>query len=105
MSSVKKSFNALALQQVEKMRNKKCDLSVLPRFLSPYFKTSQLKNSLFLQSKETKKSCRISLFEKNGSTFYFQIITQKLGYPEMWISAATNKELLTKIIKKYELFN
>lgn len=105
MSSVKKSLNALALQQVEKMRNKKCDLSVLPRFLSPYFKTSKLKNTLFLQSKETKKSVRISLFEINGSTYYFQIITSKLNYPEMWISANTNKELLTKIIKKYELFN
>lgn len=105
MSKIKKCFNSLALQQVEKMKNKKCDLSVLPRFLSPYFKTSQLKNSLFLQSKETNKSCRISLFEKNGSTFYFEITTQKLGYPQMWISATTNKELLTKIIKKYELFN
>jgi hypothetical protein len=105
MSKISKKFNSLALQQVEKMKNKNCDLSVLPRFLSPFFKTSQLKNSLFLQSKETNKTIRISLYEKNGSTFYFKITSQKLGYSQMWISSTTNKELLTKIIKKYELFN
>jgi hypothetical protein len=105
MSKIKKPYNFLALQQVKKMKRKKCDLSVLPRFLSPYFKTSQFNNSLFLQSKETNKSCRISFSEKNDLTFYFQITTQKFGYPQMWISATTNKELLTKIIKKYELFN
>ena len=105
MSKIKKNFNSLAIQQVEKMKNKKCDLSVLPRFLSPYFKTSQSKNALFLQSKETLKSVRISLFEINGSTFYFQIISKKINYREMWISANTNKELLKKIFIKYDLFN
>jgi hypothetical protein len=105
MSKIKKNSNSLALQQVEKMRSKPCNLIPLQRFLFPYFKTSKTKNSLFLQSKETKRSVSITFLEKNGSIHYYKILSQKFGYPQFWISATTNKELLTKIIKKYELFN
>jgi hypothetical protein len=105
MSINQKKLNSLAIMQVEKMRSKRVNLSVLPRFLSPYFKTSQLRNSLFLQSKETKKTIRITFYETIGETFYFKITSKKINYSDMWLSATTNKELLTKIIKKYEFFS
>ena len=44
MSKIKKNSNSLALQQVEKMRLKPCNLIPLQRFLFPYFKTSKTTN-------------------------------------------------------------
>lgn len=106
MTKIQKNYLSLASSRVEKMRSTTPDLSKLPRILSPYFKTNIIRDKvLFLNLKNSKKSISISVIENNFGINYYKIYSSKAPLYDIQISATSNKELLTKIIQKYELFN
>jgi hypothetical protein len=101
-----KNYLQLSILLVKKMKSKPCDLSKLPRLLSPFFKTSKTGLSITLHSRSSYKGVRLIEFDKLGSTFYFRVFSRNIpNNCTFLITAQTNKELLTKLILKYEFFN
>jgi hypothetical protein len=106
MTSKKKNYLALAINRIDLMRSVKCDLSKLPRILSPYFKTTLLNDKvIFLKLKNSKIGVSITKMEPFARTQFYRVYSTNFPFYSFDISALTNKELLTKIILKYELFN
>lgn len=101
-----KNYLSLACMRLKKMRSTPCDLLTIPRLYSSCFKTTLLSDKvLSLRLKESKNAVRITLMFVHSGVSTYLVYSNKNPKFDFQITATTNKELLTKLIQKYEFFN
>lgn len=89
---------------VDKMRNTAVNLKTIQRLLRPNFKTTLLGGILTLKLKDSNFRVKIITQEVCPNSVMFSVYANKHNGVEFYIHAKTSKELLTKILYKYEFF-
>ena len=101
-----KNYQQLICLAVDKMNKKAVNFLAIRRKFSPLLKTSMLGETFItLHLKNTKTGVRLSILEKVEGVYFVSVKMSKRPDVELIITAKTNKELLTKLIYKYECFN
>ncbi|WP_396163475.1 hypothetical protein [Flavobacterium sp.] len=101
-----KDFLCLFSMGVDRMNKKAVNLLAIRRKFSPLLKTSMLGETFItLHLKNSKIGVRLSILEKVQGVYFISVKMSKRPDIELIITAKTNKELLTKLIYKYECFN
>lgn len=104
--TVIKDYLYLLTLEAQKMTKYKVDLQTLRRKISPYCKTTKTGDIYTLTLKGTKFSVLLYVVGKNGDTTEISAVSSKhQAKYSFTIHADSNKELLQKLIHKFNFFN
>ncbi|MBD3723407.1 MAG: hypothetical protein IE891_01115 [Flavobacteriaceae bacterium] len=101
-----KNYQQILCLSVDRMNKNAVNFLSIRRKFSPFLKTSMFGETFItLHLKNTKIGVRLSILEKVGGVYFVSVKMSKRPDVELVITAKTNKELLTKLIYKYECFS